>query len=534
MLLVYIYHLLLALDTSFCPLYSQYRERRTNRLGGPGLILRNFDRQPCHPTTYYSLLALFPMSKLPQRTKLRQDVQMPVNPRRPRAPSTSTVSSPSNGHQSFLLPPSQIAHSRSTSLPSMAAAQLGAQSRIPRSPGQNSHIPKPPQARSPALVSIPPLSPVKKGFPRISASVSTNYYDQLRSGPRRFIKPEPDLLLRRLSEHLGPAFPSMRAFLPIDDLMALHEREWMERQERGARRKNSVEDMNSAWFNICPSLCSFRADIFGAPLRQVSAYASTTAVVGGLQHTLPIVVYACVEELYRGELIARSVPSTSSSPVALKSPLEPAPPVSRLSALVKIFDTPPHFGCTTSLFQESESDIYSVLHLFLTSLPEPIVFPEGIGEALVPFCLQTPDVCTVQLLLRFLTSANLSLLVYLLAFLSQVARMRPGIELQLGKDYGHCVFGHVHGPSMLVWFIGNWGAIVKDLFDTNGNASQLSSSISSVSTHRAVNIRTSIPPLPSPHENTSCECYLLSFFVAVHRLLNHSSRFRLCFALRQI
>ncbi|KIY68127.1 hypothetical protein CYLTODRAFT_267864 [Cylindrobasidium torrendii FP15055 ss-10] len=414
------------------------------------------------------------MSKLPQRIKVNQDPYTPVSPRRPRAPSTSVVSTPiSNGRQSFLQPPSQIARTRSTSLPSLAAAQLGTQSRIPRSPGITGapRAPRVTQAStSPTLIPITPLSPTKKQFPRISASVSTSYHDQLRAGPRRYIKPEPDFLLRRLSEHLGPAFPAMRAFLPIDDLMALHEREWMERQERGARRKNSIEDMNN---------------IFGAPLRQVSAYASTTAVVGGLQHTLPIVVYACVEQLYR----------------ALQYPPGPSPPVSRLSSLVKRFDTPPDFGCTTSLFQESESDIYSVLHLFLTSLPEPIVFPEGIGEALVPFCLQSPDITAVQLLLRFLTSANLSLFVYLLAFLSQVTRMRPGIELQLGKDYGHCVFGHVHGPSMLSWFLSNWGAIVKGLFDsTRDNFSLPSSPISPI---RTANARTSIPLLPSPHENIS-------------------------------
>ncbi len=30
-------------------------------------------------------------------------------------------------------------------------------------------------------------------------------------------------------------------------------------------------------------------------------YASTAAILGGFEHELPIVVYSCVEELYRGE-----------------------------------------------------------------------------------------------------------------------------------------------------------------------------------------------------------------------------------------
>ncbi len=44
-----------------------------------------------------------------------------------------------------------------------------------------------------------------------------------------------------------------------------------------------------------------RIDVFGAPLRQVAVYASTVTVLGGLEHELPIVVYSCVEELYRGK-----------------------------------------------------------------------------------------------------------------------------------------------------------------------------------------------------------------------------------------
>jgi hypothetical protein len=39
--------------------------------------------------------------------------------------------------------------------------------------------------------------------------------------------------------------------------------------------------------------------VFGAPIRDVYAHASMPTVIGGFQHQLPIVVVACVEELYR-------------------------------------------------------------------------------------------------------------------------------------------------------------------------------------------------------------------------------------------
>ena len=39
--------------------------------------------------------------------------------------------------------------------------------------------------------------------------------------------------------------------------------------------------------------------MFGFSLRQIALYASTRAVLGGFEHDLPIVVFACVEELYR-------------------------------------------------------------------------------------------------------------------------------------------------------------------------------------------------------------------------------------------
>ncbi len=51
--------------------------------------------------------------------------------------------------------------------------------------------------------------------------------------------------MRHLRECLGQDLRPVQAFLDLDDLVALHERELMEREERGAKRKNSVEDIHS-------------------------------------------------------------------------------------------------------------------------------------------------------------------------------------------------------------------------------------------------------------------------------------------------
>lgn len=41
------------------------------------------------------------------------------------------------------------------------------------------------------------------------------------------------------------------------------------------------------------------ADIFGIPLNESVLRAPATAILGGYRHDLPLVVFLCVEELYR-------------------------------------------------------------------------------------------------------------------------------------------------------------------------------------------------------------------------------------------
>jgi hypothetical protein len=41
------------------------------------------------------------------------------------------------------------------------------------------------------------------------------------------------------------------------------------------------------------------ADVFGVPLNETVLRAPATAILGGYRHDLPLVVFLCVEELYR-------------------------------------------------------------------------------------------------------------------------------------------------------------------------------------------------------------------------------------------
>jgi len=186
------------------------------------------------------------------------------------------------------------------------------------------------------------------------------------------------------------------------------------------------------------------------------------------------------------------------------------------------------FGAATSLHLELTSDICALLTSYLSALPEPILSPY-LFETIWKLCgiqqqpqSDTPELrqyqegalhptrlCSIPLtrsytppseatyilaaqhLLHLLPSPNFSLLIYLLAFFSQVALVREengvGVE-DLSRMFGARLFGHGHdvtssskselpsvkgrekgrdgrGETMMVWFLRRWGPISETLFD---------------------------------------------------------------------
>ncbi|KAK7032157.1 hypothetical protein VNI00_013331 [Paramarasmius palmivorus] len=339
-----------------------------------------------------------------------------------------------------------------------------------------SSIPRPTSLSRPT----PPSSTKPKTSPVATPTKSIDI-----SPARRFTKGEPEIVVKHLKSLLGPN-TCFADTLPLDDLAALHEREAMDLKSRFRGKQ-----------------CSQSLSVLGIPLRQTSHYASTRAILGGYEHDLPVMVFSCVEELYKLGLSAACPFSHSKH-----NP-------ERVQELADLFDSPQHdFGRTVSLSNELLGDIYASLIRYLSHLPEPIFAPVEIGgglrDALWVCCIEpssnvskaTPSTIRItQLLLRLLPSPNLSLFIYLMAFICQtvavqtthkstnhilVSRITNDADknqeiVRLGRTFGPWIFGG-SGSSlrsdalvdadmdekavvMVSWFIRNWGEVIHGFFD---------------------------------------------------------------------
>lgn len=114
--------------------------------------------------------------------------------------------------------------------------------------------------------------------------------------------------------------------------------------------------------------------------------------------------------------------------------------------LYSIFNTGPTFGTSLDVGNEPIHNLCGVLKLYLRELPEPLVHP-SIWRALLAFCVE-PDpkeviipesarIAAAQILLRLMPPRYFSLLVYLLAFLTQV----PKYENRLTQTSVSIIFG---------------------------------------------------------------------------------------------
>ena len=177
------------------------------------------------------------------------------------------------------------------------------------------------------------------------------------------------------------------------------------------------------------------------------------------------------------------------------------------------------FGVNTSLHLESTPDICALLSTYLSALPEPILLPAlfrpiwdwcGLDEdevdaiELKPFRrrissvslsrthtdpTESTRILIAQLVLHLLPSPHFSLLVYILAFFSQVAMVHEenGVGTEdLARMFGGRIFGggqsrrrklsaeiavedphqpRMEGEIMMSWFLRRWSSISEGLFD---------------------------------------------------------------------
>ncbi|KAM5546145.1 hypothetical protein V8D89_000271 [Ganoderma adspersum] len=135
---------------------------------------------------------------------------------------------------------------------------------------------------------------------------------------------------------------------------------------------------------------------FGSPVSVAVKCASMPTVLGGFQHPIPWIVYACIEELNRTGIYQPGL-------------FRAAPHRSRLEKLISGFDCalrsskldpdfeslcppcPPTASSTlASLRKESMADICALLKSYLDSLPEPLIH-ENITAALHRLCVMPSD-----------------------------------------------------------------------------------------------------------------------------------------------
>ncbi|KAJ7019786.1 hypothetical protein C8F04DRAFT_327234 [Mycena alexandri] len=288
--------------------------------------------------------------------------------------------------------------------------------------------------------------------------------------PRRLNNSDPRTLLRALNALLDPKSQRIPDCLDVDHLIALHERDSMEREQRDAIKIKARTDRASG------TVVSSGLTVFGSSLREATMYASNGTVLGGCEHDLPIVIFRCVQELCRH---------------GFRIHVQSKPDRNRLLFLISAFDTEPQFGATTQLNCPYDlPEVYALLTTYLFALPEPVLSSD-MFEAIWAWCvlpsLRRTDFldednrfrCHVpadagipiaQLLLRLLPLPNFSLIVYMMGFFERLPHM-------VTDDVGRAVFAgrptkqpsHTDGraeraETMLRWFLDRWDSIFKELF----------------------------------------------------------------------
>ena len=251
-----------------------------------------------------------------------------------------------------------------------------------------------------------------------------------------------------------------------------------------------------------------------------------------------VVSRSCIVQVHTTPPVSLENSLTLPSGIYQSNLFRTLPNRSRLLELINIFDSeqqPPGsiirsrqslpsknsvvnsgFGANTSLHLESTPDICALLSTYLSALPEPILLPAlfrpiwdwcGLDEDDVDALELKPRISSVslsrthtnpmessriliaQLVLHLLPSPHFSLLVYILAFFSQVAMVHEenGVGMgDLSRMFGGRIFGggqsrrrklsaeiaredphqpRMEGEVMMLWFLRRWSMISEGLFD---------------------------------------------------------------------
>ncbi|KAH7333997.1 Rho GTPase activation protein [Rhizoctonia solani] len=192
--------------------------------------------------------------------------------------------------------------------------------------------------------------------------------------------------------------------------------------------------------------------VFGRSVKNSSPYASCQVVLGQHSHSLPICVFASVEEICQRGIAAPGLFRVT-----------PPPNERTVEKLTREFDQGPSYGARVSLAKEDTSNICALLKLYLRGLPEAVL-SGGLWSIVQKLTLvRTNDakitsaqVAAIQAILHLQYSTNFSLLVYLLAFMHQLVLhgSQNGLTIPiLAGIFGPALFSPRKGNSARTGYV---------------------------------------------------------------------------------
>lgn len=327
-------------------------------------------------------------------------------------------------------------------------------------------------------------------------------------------------------------------YLDWQDILAVQGWDYKDREERDRERrrcaqmrknphtKNNPKIGMSLLFDWRASLTILSLVVFGASLRDVILYASTTTVMGGITYDVPIIVHSCVDALLRTS-------KSSSSRTIVYSDLFPQgiykprlfldfPNRRHCDELIDNFNFGPSYGERVNLNEESTQDVCFLLSAYLAALPEPLIdaslFEPFFVWCVQPSCkrdeakrkieakieeearvaahrrgelvtdiplrtgavtwtkeeekeneeLEKPQIAIAVVLFKALPAAHFALLVYLLRFFTQLPICpENGMSLEeCANKFSEKMMGNtrIKSHQVMLWLLTRWPQISDGLF----------------------------------------------------------------------
>ncbi|KAG2121760.1 hypothetical protein DEU56DRAFT_93619 [Suillus clintonianus] len=310
-------------------------------------------------------------------------------------------------------------------------------------------------------------------------------------------RPKPHVLYPRLDKLVRREKHRAMDHVSFDeDVLELYREEGDLREKLREKRKGKVEKRDPKFH------------VIGAPLRDILIHASSTITIGEHQHDVPTLVVACVEELTRTGIYQQGLFRT-------------LPSRDRHIQLIDIYDSSADYGEKFSMHGQTMPDICAVLSTFISCLPHPLLDPKLYGgfwhwcvkpsvkreevrrsqqdaeeeekrtrgelPLLLPMSakqhqrqaqddlhighdgdIERHQIMVAQIILRFLPVGQLSLLIYLCGFFTQLPLCpENGIQFEdIARIFGHKIFGataKVSSQKMMVWLLSRWHNISEGL-----------------------------------------------------------------------